>query len=179
MGDVGEERLLAVARALDLAGHFVEGAAELGDLAGSRDRHARPVLTVREASRARDELAQRPRDRPRQEARDDERETGGDRTGDEERRKERPQRVAERRARTRDDDDRRIGGAGGGRAERLLHEEPLRVAVGESAEVRACVGAASAWPTSVFSLSTSDAPVVREHEEPRVGGLAPAPRASR
>ena len=80
--DVGEERLLAPARALDLACHLVERRAHLRDLAGSGERDPRAVVAARESPHAADEIAQRARDRPREQRRNKDGERERDETAE-------------------------------------------------------------------------------------------------
>ena len=134
MRDVCEERLLAAARAFDLRRHVVERSAHLCHLGRAGDRHARAVVALGEALRRPSELAQGSRDRAREQPRDDEREAGRDDARDDERWEEDAQRVGERGAGPRDDDD-RGGHARRVRAEDLLVEEPLVALVVEGAEV--------------------------------------------
>src|SRR5437867_7872452 len=76
--DVGQERLLAAARALDLARHLVERRAHLGDLAWSGERDPRAVIAAGESPDAADQVAERARDGPRQKRGDEDRETERD-----------------------------------------------------------------------------------------------------
>src|SRR5207302_2141981 len=81
---VGEEGLLATARALDLARHLVERGAHLSDLARSRERDPSPVVAARESPHPGDEVAEWSRDRSREQRRDKDGEAERDETAERE-----------------------------------------------------------------------------------------------